>query len=139
MDTTTTAAVLGGMAFFGVLVSALVSFCTAIGVICFLWTWRYFFPPETRMVCPCAIRRGGSSQEGGSMAASSQEGGSMAAFSQEGGYQPTEKDKAALKKYKAGKSIGFTMRSSLKAKGLIPRVNGTRRVSKKYQTRIRCR
>ena len=107
MDTTTTAAVLGGMAFFGVLVSALVSFCTAIGVICFLWTWRYFFPPETRMVCPCAIRRGG--------------------------YIPTKKDRLALKKYKAGQSIGFTMRSSLKAKGLIPRVNGTKRVSKKYR------
>jgi hypothetical protein len=50
-----------------------------------------------------------------------------------GGYVPTEKDLAALKKYKAGKSIGFTMRASLKAKGLIPRVNGTKRVSKKYR------
>uniref|UniRef100_A0A6C0K2D9 Uncharacterized protein n=1 Tax=viral metagenome TaxID=1070528 RepID=A0A6C0K2D9_9ZZZZ len=102
-----TITVLGGMAFFGVLISAIVSFCTAIGVICLLWSWNYFFPPETRMVCPCAIRRGG--------------------------YIPTEKDKEALKKFKAGKSIGFTMRSSLKAKGLIPRVNGTKRVSKKYR------
>ena len=34
--------------------------------------------------------------------------------------------------WKKGKSIGFTMRASLKAKGLIPRANGTRRVSKKY-------
>ena len=32
-----------------------------------------------------------------------------------------------------GESIGFTMRSSLKAKGLIPRANGTKRVSLKYR------
>lgn len=49
-----------------------------------------------------------------------------------GRYKPTAKDKAALRKFRAGKSIGFTMRSSLKAKGLIPRANGTRRVSNKY-------
>jgi len=52
---------------------------------------------------------------------------------QNGGYRPTKKDKAALRKYRQGKSIGFTMKASLKAKGLIPRANGTRRVSKKYQ------
>jgi hypothetical protein len=50
-----------------------------------------------------------------------------------GGYKATKKNLKALKKYKQGKSIGFTMRSSLKAKGLIPRANGTRRVSKKYR------
>jgi hypothetical protein len=50
-----------------------------------------------------------------------------------GGYKATKKNLNALKKYKQGKSIGFTMRSSLKAKGLIPRANGTRRVSKKYR------
>ncbi len=50
-----------------------------------------------------------------------------------GRYKPTAKDRAALRKYCAGKSIGFTMRSSLKAKGLIPRANGTRRVSNKYK------
>jgi len=50
-----------------------------------------------------------------------------------GRYKPTAKDKAALRKFRAGKSIGFTMRSSLKAKGLIPRANGTRRVSNKYK------
>jgi hypothetical protein len=50
-----------------------------------------------------------------------------------GGYKPTRKNLAALRKYKAGKSIGFTMRSSLKAKGLIPRANGTKRVSNKYR------
>ena len=50
-----------------------------------------------------------------------------------GGYKPTKRDLAALRKYKAGKSIGFTMRSSLKAKGLIPRANGTKRISNKYK------
>ena len=51
-----------------------------------------------------------------------------------GGYRATNKNKKYLKLWKQGKSIGFTMRSSLKAKGLIPRANGTRRVSPKYQT-----
>ena len=50
-----------------------------------------------------------------------------------GRYKPTAKDRAALRKFRAGKSIGFTMRSSLKAKGLIPRANGTLRVSNKYK------
>jgi len=56
-----------------------------------------------------------------------------------GGYQPTRKNKNALKRWKAGKSIGFTMRSSLKAKGLIPRTSKKNRgkyiVSKKYATK----
>ena len=51
-----------------------------------------------------------------------------------GGYRPTKKDLKYLKLWKKGKSIGFTMRSSLKAKGLIPRTNGTKRVSNKYRT-----
>ena len=50
-----------------------------------------------------------------------------------GGYRATKRDKKFLNMYKKGKSIGFTMRSSLKAKGLIKRANGTRRVSKKYR------
>lgn len=54
-------------------------------------------------------------------------------YSAKAGYKPTAKDRAALRKFRAGKSIGFTMRSSLKAKGLIPRANGTRRVSNKYK------
>jgi len=49
-----------------------------------------------------------------------------------GGYRATRKNKKYLKLFKQGKSIGFTMRSSLKAKGLIPRSNGTYKVSKKY-------
>ena len=48
-------------------------------------------------------------------------------------YKPTTKDLIALRKWKKGESIGFTMRSSLKAKGLIPRANGTKRVSNKYK------
>lgn len=51
----------------------------------------------------------------------------------QGGYRATKKDKKYLKMWKEGKSIGFTMRSSLKAKGLIPRANGTRKVSNKYK------
>ena len=48
-------------------------------------------------------------------------------------YRATKRDKKYLKLWKQGKSIGFTMRASLKAKGLIPRANGTRRISKKYR------
>jgi serine/threonine protein kinase len=50
-----------------------------------------------------------------------------------GGYRATVKNLKYLKKWKQGKSIGFTMRSSLKAKGLIPRANGTKKVSPKYR------
>jgi hypothetical protein len=49
-----------------------------------------------------------------------------------GGYKATKRNQKYLKMYKKGKSIGFTMRSSLKAKGLIPRSNGTYKVSNKY-------
>ena len=50
-----------------------------------------------------------------------------------GGYKPTKRNLKYLRKWKKGESIGFTMRSSLKAKGLIPRANGTKRVSAKYR------
>ena len=50
-----------------------------------------------------------------------------------GGYRSTKRDRQFLRLWKKGKSIGFTMRSSLKAKGLIPRSNGTRKVSPKYR------
>ena len=50
-----------------------------------------------------------------------------------GGYKPTKRNLKYLKKWKRGESIGFTMRSSLKAKGLIPRSNGTYKVSPKYR------
>jgi hypothetical protein len=49
-----------------------------------------------------------------------------------GGYRATRKNRAALRKYKAGKSIGFTMRASLKAKGLLPRANGRYVLGPKY-------
>jgi serine/threonine protein kinase len=51
-----------------------------------------------------------------------------------GGYRATKRNLKYLRKYKRGIPIGFTMRSSLKAKGLIPRSNGTRRVSPKYRS-----
>lgn len=50
-----------------------------------------------------------------------------------GGYRATRRNLKYLKKWKRGESIGFTMRSSLKAKGLIPRANGTKKVSLKYR------
>lgn len=50
-----------------------------------------------------------------------------------GGYRPTKKNLKYLKLWKKGKSIGFTMKSSLKAKGLIPRSDGKKRVSPKYR------
>jgi hypothetical protein len=127
-----TKAILGGMAILGLIVSAIVSFWTAVTVICLLWAWRNFFAPEDRMscsACTAGLIRGG--------AVTTSQAGGYKATSQAGGYKATKKDLNALKRFKAGKSIGFTMRSSLKAKGLIPRVNGTRRVSKKYQTRRR--
>lgn len=49
-----------------------------------------------------------------------------------GGYRPTRRNREALRKYKAGKSIGFTMRSSLKAKGILPRANGRYILGPKY-------
>jgi len=53
-----------------------------------------------------------------------------------GGYRATRKNRALLRKYKAGKKLGFTARASLKAKGLIPRTSRKNRgkyiVSKKY-------
>ena len=50
-----------------------------------------------------------------------------------GGYRPTARNRYYLRRYRQGKSIGFTLRSSLKAKGLLPRANGTKRVSAKYK------
>jgi hypothetical protein len=46
---------------------------------------------------------------------------------QTGGYKATPADMELLRKYKRGISIGFTGRSSLRAKGLLPRK------SKKYR------
>uniref|UniRef100_A0A6C0AP57 Uncharacterized protein n=1 Tax=viral metagenome TaxID=1070528 RepID=A0A6C0AP57_9ZZZZ len=51
------------------------------------------------MTCPCSKMWGGSS------------------------YKATRKNKALVKRYKRGESIGFTATASLKAKGLIPRTS----------------
>jgi hypothetical protein len=48
-------------------------------------------------------------------------------LTQAGGYKATPADMELLRKYKRGISIGFTGRSSLRAKGLLPRK------SKKYR------
>ena len=76
--------------------------------------------------CPCLNSALGTFRRGGYS-------GSRSASRHKGGYRATKKDKAALKRFRAGKSIGFTMTASLKAKGLINRANGTRRISAKYQ------
>ena len=51
-------------------------------------------------------------------------------------YRPTKKNRNTLKRWKRGESIGFTLTSSLKAKGMIPRTSrknrGKRIVSEKY-------
>jgi hypothetical protein len=64
-------------------------------------------------------------------------GGGCGCNARRGGYRPTKKNLAALKKWRKGQSIGFTMTSSLKAKGLIPRTSrkhkGKKVVSAKYK------
>ena len=45
---------------------------------------------------------------------------------------PTPNTADAMKRYKAGKA-GFTDKAHLKAKGLIPRADGTKRKSAKYE------
>lgn len=64
-------------------------------------------------------------------------GGSCGCLTRRGGYRPTKKNLKALKKWRKGQSIGFTMTSSLKAKGLIPRTSrkhrGKKIVSAKYK------
>jgi hypothetical protein len=47
-------------------------------------------------------------------------------------YVATVEDKIALRKYKSGKSIGFTKVASLKAKGLLPRSSGMYILGPKY-------
>jgi len=51
---------------------------------------------------------------------------------QSGGYKPTPADMELLRKYKRGISIGFTGRSSLRAKGLLPRKSKKYRGKKVY-------
>ena len=47
--------------------------------------------------------------------------------------QNKKRVRTTLKNYKAGKSIGFTARSSLKSMGLIPRSNGCYTLGNKYR------
>lgn len=47
-----------------------------------------------------------------------------------GGYKATKRNRKYLAKYKRGESIGFTMKASLKAKGLLPR-SGKKNYGKK--------
>ena len=42
---------------------------------------------------------------------------------QAGGYKPTAKNLDQLRRFKRGESIGFTARSSLRAKALLPRIS----------------
>lgn len=69
--------------------------------------------------CGCSLWKGGRSRD--------------TRKNRRGGYRATAKNRASLRKWKQGKSIGFTMRSSLKAKGLIPRASGKIFVSPKYK------
>ena len=50
----------------------------------------------------------------------------------QGGYRATAKNCKLFDKYKRGQSIGFTGRASLKAKGILPRANGSYRLGPKY-------
>jgi hypothetical protein len=77
--------------------------------------------------CGCDMRLGWESsfgdvkQQGGGCGCKLWKGGKTR--KQRRGYRATRKNRAALKKWRQGKSIGFTMTASLKAKGLIPRTS----------------
>jgi len=88
---------------------------------------------------------GGSKQAGGGcgcgmplMGGGNQQAGGGLMFAN-GGYRKTARNSKYLKQYRAGKSIGFTMLASLKAKGLIPRTSrkyrGRKVLGPKYKTR----
>jgi hypothetical protein len=47
-----------------------------------------------------------------------------------GGYRATKKNRALVKRWRRGESIGFTATASLKAKGLIPRTSRKNRGKK---------
>jgi len=62
----------------------------------------------------------GGSQRGGGQAGG---GCPCQSWFKGGAYKATKRNRKYLKLYKRGKSIGFTMTASLKAKGLIPRTS----------------
>jgi hypothetical protein len=84
---------------------------------------------------------GGSNQQagGGCGCGMPLTGGGAGLVFANGGYRMTARNRKYLKKYRAGKPIGFTMRASLKAKGLIPRTSrklrGRKVLGSKYKTR----
>lgn len=94
--------------------------------------------------CGCDMRLGWESsfgdvkQQGGGCGCKLWKGGKTRK-QRRGGYRATRKNRAALKKWRQGKSIGFTMTASLKAKGLIPRTSrrhyGKKVVGPKYSTK----
>lgn len=102
-------------------ISAVVAFCTTLTTlfVAFLVYRLFLWATGRPMTCPCSASLPSTSPL------------------LRGGYKATKRNLKYLRRYKAGKSIGFTMRSSLKAKGLLPRANGTYRVSKKYQNKTR--
>jgi hypothetical protein len=81
-------------------------------------------------------RQGGGQRGGGNQQAG---GGCGCGLPMSGGYRATARNRMYLKKFRAGKSIGFTMLASLKAKGLIPRTSrknrGRKVLGPKYKTR----
>ena len=66
-----------------------------------------------------------------------QRGGGCNCLAQGGGYRATRRNRDMLRKYRAGKSIGFTGVASLKAKGLLARTSrknrGKKIVGPKYR------
>jgi hypothetical protein len=70
------------------------------------------------MTCPCMLGQGGGYRRGRT--------------GQGGGYRPTRRNRNLLHKYRAGKSIGFTAKASLKSKGMLPRSNGRYVLGSKY-------
>ena len=57
-------------------------------------------------------------------------GGGCGCLAQGGGYRATAKNRNMLRRFRAGKSIGFTGVASLKAKGLIARTSRKNRGKK---------
>lgn len=81
------------------------------------------------------VQNGGAYQQSGGACGCMMKGGRGRGTRRlrRGGYRATAKNRKYLRRWKQGKSIGFTMRSSLKAKGLIPRASGKKIVSPKYK------
>ena len=67
------------------------------------------------MTCPCMLGQSGGQRS-----------------SKRSSYKATRRNRQLLRKYRAGKSIGFTAKASLKAKGMLPRSNGRYVLGPKY-------